>query len=739
MSRSEQSNKLNLLQRFTKLGLKNKATFLAIAIGTIPVIAIGTFSFITIGNDLTEKALQASKNKTLQLSDKINRFMFERYGDIQVLGSFDLFTDPSLRATITQKSASLERFIEIYGVYNNITAINLDGTIQFANTKSDTPKDFNFKDEKIDYFLDVSKTNLPVIGYPRFSEITGKFSLFAAAPIKINGKTDSIIRTRIPIAKLNNILTDFTTNEDQYYIADAKGNFFSSSNADASGKVAKEYFPNLEQTPPANEPNAFIANAENEEKIIGNVKSTTLEGLPNLGWTIVLATPTRVALAAQRNLLLSIIVGTGITSVIVAVLAIWLAGKATKPIEDAAEAVEKIGKGQLDTRLEVAGEDELAVLGKNINLMTAQLEVLQKEQEQEVQRIETARQEARQAAEFATQEQRQQKEFLQKRALELLIEVDPISQGDLTVRAKVTEDEIGTVADSYNSTVGSLRRIVAQVQTAANLMTDTTISSESSVLDLSKEALRQSEEIALALDRIQEMSQSTRTVTASAQAAEGLVRQSTITLKEGDNAMNLTVDGILAIRSTVAETSKKVKRLGESSQKISKVVNLISSFAEQTNLLALNAAIEAARAGEEGRGFSVVADRVRSLAKQSTNASREIEVLIAEIQSETNEVVTAMEVGTEQVVIGTRLVEDARQNLNKIAEASLQINTLIAAIAQSSLAQFKASEIVTDTITDVAAIALSTSTEASRVSNTFKDLLQVAQELQKSVGQFKVK
>jgi methyl-accepting chemotaxis protein len=235
------------------------------------------------------------------------------------------------------------------------------------------------------------------------------------------------------------------------------------------------------------------------------------------------------------------------------------------------------------------------------------------------------------------------------------------------------------------------------------------------------------------------MSQSTRTVTASAQAAEGLVRQSTITLKEGDNAMNLTVDGILAIRSTVAETSKKVKRLGESSQKISKVVNLISSFAEQTNLLALNAAIEAARAGEEGRGFSVVADRVRSLAKQSTNASREIEVLIAEIQSETNEVVTAMEVGTEQVVIGTRLVEDARQNLNKIAEASLQINTLIAAIAQSSLAQFKASEIVTDTITDVAAIALSTSTEASRVSNTFKDLLQVAQELQKSVGQFKVK
>jgi len=343
-----------------------------------------------------------------------------------------------------------------------------------------------------------------------------------------------------------------------------------------------------------------------------------------------------------------------------------------------------------------------------------------------------------QSQKFESKQQRQEKENLQKRAMELLIEVDPISRGDLTVRAKVTEDEIGTVADSYNATVTSLRRIVTQVQTAAKEMADTTSSNESSVQDLSAEALRQAHEISEVLDRIQEMSNSSRSVTANAQKAETLVQQATVTLYEGDNAMNRTVDGILAIRATVAETSKKVKRLGESSQKISKVVNLISSFADQTNLLALNAAIEAARAGEEGRGFGVVANRVRSLARQSTAASIEIEGLIAEIQAETNEVVTAMETGTEQVVIGTRLVEEARQNLTKIAEASAQINALVEAIAAESLTQSKTSEIVTESMTDVAVIALNASSGADRVSNSFRDLLAVAQELQKSVGQFKV-
>jgi methyl-accepting chemotaxis protein len=202
--------------------------------------------------------------------------------------------------------------------------------------------------------------------------------------------------------------------------------------------------------------------------------------------------------------------------------------------------------------------------------------------------------------------------------------------------------------------------------------------------------------------------------------------------------MNRTVDGMLAIRETVAQTAKKVKRLGESSQKISRVVNLIGTFAAQTNLLALNASIEAARAGQEGRGFAVVADEVRSLARQSAAATAEIEKLVAAIQAETNEVVAAMESGTEQVVEGTKVVDETRQSLNKIAAASAQINTLVEAIAQAAVVQSQDSFAVTQTMTDVAAIADKTATEATHVSASFKNLLAVAQELQASVGRFKV-
>ncbi|HAC65347.1 MAG TPA: chemotaxis protein CheD, partial [Cyanothece sp. UBA12306] len=234
---------------------------------------------------------------------------------------------------------------------------------------------------------------------------------------------------------------------------------------------------------------------------------------------------------------------------------------------------------------------------------------------------------------IAQEEQRQAKEQLQQRALELLMEVDPVSRGDLTIRAQVTEDEIGTIADSYNATIENLRKIVTQVQQSASVVAHTTNNNESAVRELSHESNRQAQDIAAALDRLQTMTHSIRAVATNAELAQATVQQATQTVESGELAMNRTVDGIMAIRETVAETAKKVKRLGESSQKISKVVNLISSFADQTNLLALNASIEAAHAGEEGRGFAVVASEVRSLARQSAEATAEIESLVASIQA----------------------------------------------------------------------------------------------------------
>ena len=337
------------------------------------------------------------------------------------------------------------------------------------------------------------------------------------------------------------------------------------------------------------------------------------------------------------------------------------------------------------------------------------------------------------------QRQRDAKEQLQRRALELLMEVDPVSQGDLTIRARVTEDEIGTIADSYNATIENLRKIVNQVQNATGKLSETTHENEGAIQSLSQEAFEQAEDISAALDKLQAMNDSIRAVAANAELAEATVQKATETVEKGEDAMNRTVDGIMAIRQTVAETAKKVKRLGESSQKISKVVNLISSFADQTNLLALNASIEAAHAGEEGRGFAVVADEVRSLARQSAAATAEIESLVADIQTETNDVVAAMEAGTQQVVTGTQLVDETRKSLNQITAASLQITELVEAITRSAIEQSQTSQTVTQTMAQVAAISDKTSSEAAQVSDSFRELLEVAQSLQESVKQFKVK
>ncbi|MDJ0716303.1 MAG: methyl-accepting chemotaxis protein [Prochloraceae cyanobacterium] len=336
------------------------------------------------------------------------------------------------------------------------------------------------------------------------------------------------------------------------------------------------------------------------------------------------------------------------------------------------------------------------------------------------------------------EQQRDAREYLQERALELLREVDPVSKGDLTIRARVTEDEIGTVAYSYNSTIESLQKIVNQVQSASRQVATTTNNNQASVQALSTGAQKQRREIEAAREQIQAMANSIAAVAANAEQAETMVRQANETVEAGEEAMNRTVEGIMAICDTVAETADKVKQLGDSSQKISKVVNLISRFAAQTNLLALKTSIEAARAGEQGRGFAVIADEIRSLAAQSAEATAEIKKLIAAIQTETNDVVAAMEAGTSQVISGTKLVDETRSSLDKIALVSAQISQLVKEIATAALEQAQTSDTVNKRIAEVAAISNQTSAEAQQVSHSFKELLKVADELQDSVDRFKL-
>ena len=342
-----------------------------------------------------------------------------------------------------------------------------------------------------------------------------------------------------------------------------------------------------------------------------------------------------------------------------------------------------------------------------------------------------------QLSELAEQE-RTKRENLELGALRVLQALEPSFQGDLTVRAPISEDEIGTIADGYNTTIQSLRELVRQVQGTAARVSETSSANSESVTQLSQQAQTQVEELKKALQQLDLMVASAEEVATCANKVELQVEQANRTVQSGDSLMEKTVDEIMEIRHTVADTGKKIKRLGETFQKITKVVNLIENFATQTNLLALNAAIEATRAGEYGKGFAVVADEVRALAYQSANATTEISRLVNEIQTETNEVTEAMEVGIAQVVKGTNMVRETQQSLNAIVTSTQDIKKLVEEITQAAANQSQQSQILTKVMADVSEISNQTSEGAAEISQSFEKLQNTSRELQTSVRQFKV-
>jgi len=326
----------------------------------------------------------------------------------------------------------------------------------------------------------------------------------------------------------------------------------------------------------------------------------------------------------------------------------------------------------------------------------------------------------------------------QRAILRLLDEMANLADGDLTVHATVTEEITGAIADSVNFTIDALRTLVTTINSTASQVSQSTEKTQHTATELAQASNQQAREIASASAAVTDMAESMLTVSNDADNSAKVAQQSMDIAQKGAQVVRSTIGSMENIRETIQETSKRIKRLGESSQEIGDIVGLITEIADQTNILALNAAIQASTAGDAGRGFAVVADEVQRLAERAGNATKQIEGLVNTIQADTNEAVKSMEISTAGVVSGASKAEEAGVALREIEAVSTELSNLIKGISDSTKKQSKVALSVSETMNVIQEITLQTSEGTEETSASLTALNELSGELGRSVSGFKL-
>lgn len=347
------------------------------------------------------------------------------------------------------------------------------------------------------------------------------------------------------------------------------------------------------------------------------------------------------------------------------------------------------------------------------------------------------RQEAEAESERARQIQ-EENERNQIAILRLLDELGDLADGDLTVNATVSEDFTGAIADSVNFAIDQLRQLVLVINSTADRVSQSSEQTQMNAVELAAASEHQAQEIAGVSAAINEMTVSIDQVSNNAAESATVAQRSVAISYNGAEVVQRSIEGMNVIRDQIQETSKRIKRLGESSQEIGDIVGLINDIADQTNVLALNAAIQASMAGEAGRGFAVVADEVQRLAERSANATKQIETLVKTIQADTSEAVMSMESTTSEVVRGAWLAKDAGEALEEVQTVSNTLADLIQNISNAALQQAESAGHISHTMNIIQDITSQTSSGTMATARSIGELSEMAAALQESVTGFKI-
>ena len=390
----------------------------------------------------------------------------------------------------------------------------------------------------------------------------------------------------------------------------------------------------------------------------------------------------------------------------------WIAIRITQQLNALADTFGEIGLGNFAAQTEVLAQDDLGSVANQFNTMLSNITGF-----------------------IQSQEERDQ---IQDNITKLLEEISGVADGDLTGEAEVTAEVTGAIADSFNMMIHQLRQVIGDV-----VQTTLEVSSSANEIQTTAENLAegseiQTEEIFGASSSIDQMAKSIQEVSSNAATSAEVAGRALQNANQGFEAVQKTSAAMDNIRQQVQETSKRLKRLGESSQEIGEIVNLISGIAERTSILALNASIQAAMAGEAGRGFAVVAEQVERLAERATEATNQISLINSTIQTETSDAVVAMENTTQEVITGSKLSRDSGEALAEISSVSEQLASLSQTISTASNEQAKGSETIAQSMKEISQITQQTTYGTQQAAVSIVALAEVADALRGSVQQFQL-
>jgi methyl-accepting chemotaxis protein len=329
-------------------------------------------------------------------------------------------------------------------------------------------------------------------------------------------------------------------------------------------------------------------------------------------------------------------------------------------------------------------------------------------------------------------------ESLNQSVISILESVHQLSKRDLTVKAPVTQDVIGTVSDSINSLTAETSRVLHGVSQIAGHVAQASDKVRSQAEMVSKTAEDERSSVGKMIESLTNATQTMNQVAALAEQSSNSASKATAVTDTALETVNGTVKGMESIRETIAETEKRIKRLGERSQEISGIVNLINTISERTHVLALNASMQAAVAGEAGRGFAVVAEEVQRLAESSRTATQQISTLVNNIQLETNETISTVNRTIGQVVQGSEQAQKAGEQMRMTQQITGELVAQVKRIAEVSEQQ---REMSANLLTSVQHIGQSTERTADQITAQNREtegLLQSARRLVESVNVFKL-